>query len=152
MAWSNPENRWLVMGEVKERIHCKNPSWAIIDVNADIKAMYGRRGVKKLLLHVKRFAACKKSWSLSSSFANVVHFTSRMEPNKRLQKNVAENQFSHHLCSAALVQCVCVSECVCVCVCVWVCVWVSLCVSVHVCASGCIGRAGCVWVSLSAWV
>ena len=47
MAWCNPGNRWLVMGEVKERNYCKNPSSAICEANADTRAMYGRKGIKK---------------------------------------------------------------------------------------------------------
>ena len=53
MTWSNPWNRWLVTGEVKEGNGNKNPSSAICDVNTDIRAMYGRRIVLKSLLNMK---------------------------------------------------------------------------------------------------
>ena len=36
------------MGEVKERNPGKNPSSTIVKENTDIKARYGRKGVKKV--------------------------------------------------------------------------------------------------------
>ena len=38
----------LVTGEVKERNHSKNPSSPIHEANADMRAMYGRKGGKKV--------------------------------------------------------------------------------------------------------
>ena len=47
-AWSNHGNWRLVMGEIKERNHSKNPNSTFDAANTDIRAMNGRKGVKKI--------------------------------------------------------------------------------------------------------